>query len=1023
MQNSGSRYHHPRTHSHSKHCRHHKSQERHYRSPGEQHSLDRRSEARKSLPDEDFEESELFVVDRRGDRKNVEYGSLHRYSVPSYHRSGSGSVIGARGGTKIDRDESSDKAIVLHERFNHHAEHSSKRPLSQKPKQSAYEMRVLKIKLPRVDEPLSEDAKGLDFIAFPSKSSLKRKRSIESPELAEDGQDYRSIEGQKKPNAGPEDEDLEFASDSDLDRTEDESQRDVRLRNAELFRAAKERPNELRGWKDLMAYQSQVVRPGTDISLFSPLERRTLSDLRVSVCERAFKHVAPSQPGHDELIVEMLCEYDWIWDTAKLSKKWNEAVEKNPTSSLLWLKYLDFLQGRSTDFTFIKCTDTYVKCLEALDLYLPQNQRSSMLNKVHTFLRFTLLLRDADFDELAISLWQVLLEATFFRPPELSRDKIAELASLEEWWEADVPRIGEANAVGWDEFYLNKNISERISCENRRDAEQIDLVTRLRLESQLTNGLNLPANADADDEDDPHRFVMFSDVKAIVQPMLGNVPSDLILNAWLRFFGLPSISSADTAQHSEWFTDPFLPQLHCRTESAVNDGNLMVPTLQNQTYTSIDLFRSRAFGHLEENTANFIRRALDLLTQRPNHSDELAEYYLAFVQCRASPASEAKKLAKRLLKARPNSSRLYNAYALVEANLGNYEKAAGVWRTAITAGFDQKGDVEPYQFLLWHSWFSTALHNRCEDEALGILISMIEIEPNAMDIKRIRPKDISSSQRLRAKRFLSEQVDMMLAQKHHTSAVLLMELRSWLIYMLSESSIDEVLTMFADHVGKVTAVSSKCSTAMSLLLQAKAEMVMWHIEQRRPFKPATLRKSINNDLSTFPDNSLLIQARDMARGSFSVDGLREAAAAATEGNTDTEPGTVSWHFAITKAIRRFEQGVGSRHSVRSLFSSSMLPNESRVKCSAFLWTMWLRFELALSTKASSSIANQKQDSKNYARDVLNNGMRAMPWHKIWAIEAVHEMLACDGITEKEARTVVEVLEERELRIRLQSLLS
>src|ERR1700748_3320365 len=49
----------------------------------------RQSETDQSeIREDEFEESSLFIIDRRGDAKNVEYGSLHRYAVPNYHRTG-----------------------------------------------------------------------------------------------------------------------------------------------------------------------------------------------------------------------------------------------------------------------------------------------------------------------------------------------------------------------------------------------------------------------------------------------------------------------------------------------------------------------------------------------------------------------------------------------------------------------------------------------------------------------------------------------------------------------------------------------------------------------------------------------------------------------------------------------------------------------------------------------------------------------------------------------------------------------
>ena len=63
--------------------------------------------------DSNVHESNSFVVDRRGDVKNVVYGSMHRYDVPLFRRFGAGNVLGCKVDIKIDRDVSDDKGLVL----------------------------------------------------------------------------------------------------------------------------------------------------------------------------------------------------------------------------------------------------------------------------------------------------------------------------------------------------------------------------------------------------------------------------------------------------------------------------------------------------------------------------------------------------------------------------------------------------------------------------------------------------------------------------------------------------------------------------------------------------------------------------------------------------------------------------------------------------------------------------------------------------------------------------------------------
>jgi hypothetical protein len=57
-----------------------------------------------------------YVVDRKGDLNNLVYGSVHRYSVPPFHRAGAGGIVGCPRNLKIDRDAGEDKGIVVNDR-------------------------------------------------------------------------------------------------------------------------------------------------------------------------------------------------------------------------------------------------------------------------------------------------------------------------------------------------------------------------------------------------------------------------------------------------------------------------------------------------------------------------------------------------------------------------------------------------------------------------------------------------------------------------------------------------------------------------------------------------------------------------------------------------------------------------------------------------------------------------------------------------------------------------------------------
>jgi hypothetical protein len=93
--------------SHSKEHRRDRSRDRH-RSRKHAPLL----ETRKPSP----EPVGIFTIDRKGDLKNLEFGSIHRYSVPSFYRTGAGRVMGMPSHLRIDRDYGDDKGLILNDR-------------------------------------------------------------------------------------------------------------------------------------------------------------------------------------------------------------------------------------------------------------------------------------------------------------------------------------------------------------------------------------------------------------------------------------------------------------------------------------------------------------------------------------------------------------------------------------------------------------------------------------------------------------------------------------------------------------------------------------------------------------------------------------------------------------------------------------------------------------------------------------------------------------------------------------------
>ncbi|KAI7590356.1 hypothetical protein KC343_g18425, partial [Hortaea werneckii] len=247
-----------------------------------------------TVASDELEDSDAFIVDLRGDAKNVEFGSLHRYSVPTYHRIGYGKLVGASASAKIDRDRSTEKYITLLRRTGDRKDVGRLRL----PAGIPVNERRLRLVAPIPSSFIGVDVNS-DFISLNGDSDLKQ-----GPDTSDPGGyvDYRSIEGKAKHTNQPEDEDLEFASDTGEDLHNQETELRVRQENAALVRQTKERPHDVNAWQALIEHQARVICPGVDYSRLTASQKRTVADIRLSIYDQALKHVTADKLGHESLV-------------------------------------------------------------------------------------------------------------------------------------------------------------------------------------------------------------------------------------------------------------------------------------------------------------------------------------------------------------------------------------------------------------------------------------------------------------------------------------------------------------------------------------------------------------------------------------------------------------------------------------------------------------------------------------------------------------------------------------------------
>lgn len=952
------------------------------------------------------DESNLYYTDVRGDPRIVEFGGLHRYDVPTYSSAGWGRIMGAPPYLKIDREASNHKSIAIR---NAKAKVAG-RPLTSRKDRSSARLKTIR--------PRKQDADfeaQVDFVAL--NSSLNRTSGSASPAA---DLEYRSVQGKAKTSAQPDDKDLQYLSESETDLTNENEELRVRQANANLVRQSKDHPENVAAWLALIDHQAMLVCPNVDYASFTNMEKRTLADMRISIYEQAMKKVSQDISGHGQLLAGLLKEGALLWDTSRLTTKWKDCLQQYPRDILLWTKYLDFVQTNHVTFRYEQCRAVYLRCLTILHKARSEAPAKDVVtiqeSQLYVLLRFTTFIRDAGYDEFACSIWQIVLENRFHSPSQ-SPTTAGRLESLEAFWEADIPRIGEEGALGWKHFVENDGGNGEVRQASGLVAQTWDqhrpFGSFSRVEMMKDSQLHLPASIDDDSGDeDPFRFVLFSDLREIIAVVLDEFPPRALMSAFLTFMHFPPLHDLESQQlSSAWQIDPYLQTvLVLPNTKATNEARDIVIS-QTTIYA---LFQSGLFNVYLQNQAadsdtsgflEFARKALEqILAAR--YDDILAEYVLAFTA--HFFASSVRSRAKRLLKNRPNDLRLYNAYALVELRLGNFDKAREVWRAALEMCRTMT-PCSDHEIVLRHTWVHAELDAGNDTEALQCLLYSGKAKITSEPMPPLHTHGIASTDRLRAVQLLQEGWADMLDKQDYQLAAFFADCLTWLGYLGSSYDLQPALDKLTGLSS--TLISRSATLAAELLHQSKANLMHLHIKRQRSYKPASIRQNLIESLHLFPSNIIILSAYNTNEAQMGLtDRIR-----ATLQNQDLSPESASlaqWIYTLSEELRRCSQSASgsTENSVRATFAHALLSTDSIVKHSSFLWEMWLSFEQ--SAEQNSGRANRQR-----AKQVFLDGLRFLPWHKRWIVLGLEVMEEMEAMDQAELKQVYEVLGEREMRVR------
>ena len=456
----------------------------------------------------------LFRLDVKGDRQNLAYESLQQASIPKYYPAGRGNVIGLNKGFRLVKTSDSRRKLIAHgvdSAVKHRS--SSLSATSAQPSQL--------VRGSQLSESEINDQR--DYVNVSDGTTRKRRR------LSADG-DVSSSDDENLAQTLTQTQALSINVD-ESGAFQDEVHRRQRL----LLEKTAKTPNDIESWRALVELQPDIVKSSG--RRLTASESRTVSELKITLYREALIKVTEPMPRHS-LIAGLMKEGSKLWDRYKQLSEWRTIMNEEPSFELSLL-YLNFVQSNSSGFSYDHCIQEYQKCLASL-MKKPKGLERDR-DFLHLTLRLTAFMEQCGFMELAIAIWQSLIEFNLFRP--LSVTAAEANPSFEEFWDSEVPRVGEPNARGWK----NSGLQPPEPAED--SSMSIDAKNLWQSWSSAEKFVEIqgcmPARTmDNTSADDPFRVVLYSDIEKYHYELSGPESVASLIDAFLYFLGLPPVEGS-----------------------------------------------------------------------------------------------------------------------------------------------------------------------------------------------------------------------------------------------------------------------------------------------------------------------------------------------------------------------------------------------------------------------------------------------------------------------------------------------
>ncbi|KEY65824.1 hypothetical protein S7711_07205 [Stachybotrys chartarum IBT 7711] len=952
----------------------------------------------------------VFTIDTKGDPLSIRYGGIDKSQIPAYYRFGSGRVLGTTGRLVMHRDGPRDQfSLRMPGEGSWAKDRGGLRSKSLRLRGHSVRLRAVPQK------PTEDDKDGFISVENPR----KRKRGQNDSDSSEDEQpSYRSIEGKAKARL-PSDE--EYESDTSVRLVDAEEDSPLRWKSIQLGQHTKDHPEDIDSWLELVDHQDALLREKYAIGeRATENEEHSFTEIKVSMLESALAH-ATKPEDRRRVLTRLMREGIKVWSGKVAAKKWSEVLKDEQDNFELWLTHLDFATSNIATFQYDDVKQMLISRLQLVLARVASAQTQDVFDEAaYVFLRATRLMYDAGYKELAVAAWQAILEINFFRPATIESDRSA-LESFHEFWESEVPRVGEANAQGWFRYVETAGqgdppepaMKDADEPSHSRDAYK----AWGNVEQMQARKADMPARTlDEGNEDDPFRVVMFSDLEpflfVIPETVLGDV-THILIDSFLLFLGYPpafrSSSWVERACNDQFTTSPrqdFDMSMPGQDQNQPVDGEEIQKEpprfdweiLRASLSAELLFARSGWFGFFKGGGAarrangEFVVNVARQLVLQAGKED-FALYYLALSY--AESPDSIKKTAKGLLKQYPTNIGLYNGYALAEISSGRVDVGGKVLSSATEiAQTSHSNNLE-----LWKTWSWMELEQGKMKQAAKVLCSSVDDGLR----KAVDDASISAGSIIRARETLSSYLYECLSTGNITDAAIPAEGLVLLAYLTAEGPL-EPMSKSQGNISAAMAVAGAMidefrfrkedrSAALERVLQMAARLLYFNAS-RGPFRRGHMQSHIVRFIDLFPMNTIFMSLFQWADSRLRlVDETRSLITAKSL--------TAPWDCVSNRAFAIHHELLrGNVNATAAAFEHAL--TSDACKTNAWLWTAYIRF------------CQGHDGLRAKAKSVFYRALRHVPFSKDVMMEAFASLVR--GMESDELKAVFNTMTSKDLRV-------